>query len=175
MQTRTWKKIGDFISSCFTLGEKRKVSLEQESFYSADTRFLSWSNRWKFSTGSRDMNVNSGWGGRHQFVYERITRFEENFVIEEWNLLPDQIKRNLYNFDSTTSPARFCRARELLVFSPGTGIQLRGNRGKSAKSNTSRKWVMTRSEVSENQFSTAKSITIKSTRRIETLKNKINK
>lgn len=104
-------------------------------------------------------------GGRHQFVYERITRFEENFVIEKWNLLPDQIKRNLYNFDSTTSPARFCRARELLVFSPGTGIQLRGNRGKSAKLNTSRKWVMTRGEVSENQFSTAKSITIKSTRR----------
>lgn len=62
MQTRTWK-IGDFIPSCFTLGEKGKVSLEQESFYSADTRFLSWSNRWKFSTGSRDMNVNSEWDG----------------------------------------------------------------------------------------------------------------
>lgn len=145
MQTRT-SKIGDFIPSCFTFGEKGKVSLEQKCFYSADTRFLSWSNRWKFSTGSRDMNVNSE-GGASIWVWKNNS-FEGNFVIEEWkSLLPDGIKEISSILLLSFLP------RELLVFSAGnTGIQLRGNRGKSAKSNTFRKWVMSGAKSVKTNF-----------------------
>lgn len=138
MQTRTWK-IGDFIPSCFTsLGEKRKVSLEQESFYSADTRFLSWSNRWKFSTGSRDMNVNFRVGERERERPASICVWKNNSF---WRKLchrgmklitgSDQKKSlqlRFYNFFSPLLPPWFCHARRTCSFWNG-GIQLRGNRG----------------------------------------------
>ena len=138
------------LRSCskFHLGEKTRRKTESP----ADTRSSSGSNRSpsKFRTGARGSNVNSELTDRHQFGYERITRSKETLSSGEQKLLPGEIKESgfqwrvrprlrSYSFSPLlplTAHSIVIQLASVLFFPRSDKTQLRANRGKSAKSNT---------------------------------------